>query len=130
MILAAYEYNGMHTFSIVNYSAQNFLIWERLSESRDSAPVALMLDSNNNICVCGNTKFYNRYAASIWKFNSSGVLLWHADYDGGGNTYARQIQTLFNDDIALGVTVASGSDNYGQYERRSVTYSSAGSLLH
>ncbi|MDD2773232.1 MAG: hypothetical protein PHP45_06000 [Elusimicrobiales bacterium] len=129
IILAAHELNGRRSFVLINYSSQNYLVWDRVSDAFDSIPVALALDANGNICVCGNSRLGNNsYQASLWKYNPFGTLLWHVDYSGGGNTYARQLQTLFNDDIALGITVSLGSDTYGQYERHSVTYTSAGAL--
>jgi len=129
IILASHEFNRKRSFVLINYSSQNYLIWDRVSDALDTIPVSLALATNGNICVCGNSRLGNNsYQASLWKYNPFGTMLWHVDYSGGGNTYARQVQALFNDDIALGITVSLGSDTYGQYERRSVTYTSAGAM--
>ncbi len=126
VILVTRPLNNSRSFSLINYSARNYLIWDRLSDTRESDPVSVKVDKDDNIYVCGNTKISNRYRAGLWKFDSNGTAFWHVEYAAGENAYARQLQILFNEDLSLGVTVFTGSDNYGQYERRAITYDSSG----
>jgi len=122
VILAANDANGGRSFSLINYSAQNFVIWDSPGDTPETVPVFVMTDEAGNIYVCGNTKAAGHYKAGLWKFNSAGTMLWHSEYEALGNAYAHQLQILFDGNISLGVTVFVGSSNYGQYERRAITY--------
>ncbi len=129
IILATRRLNDSRSFTLIAFSAQNDLIWERASGTQNSVPVALKVDKDDNIYVCGNSRTDNRYSAGLWKFDGNGAQFWYAEYPVAGNSYAQQLQLLFNGDISLGVTVFTGSDNYGQYERRAISYDSAGRQL-
>jgi hypothetical protein len=129
IILATRPLNDSRSFSLISYSAQNYLVWERPSDARDSIPVSVKVDKEDRIYVCGNVKVATHYNAGLWKFDNNGSMFWDVEYTAGGNSYAQQIQLLFNGDISLGVSAFFGSDNYGQYERRAVIYDGSGRQL-
>ena len=130
VVLAVRDLNNYRTLELLQYSDSGYLLWDRVfDDSFTNLPVALSLDLHGNIYACGSTKSTDHYKARLWKYSGTGVMLWAVDYDPGGNTYAQQLQMLFDGTLSLGVTVYSGSSNYGQYARRVVTYSSAGSPI-
>jgi hypothetical protein len=129
VILTAGKTNDSRTFSLINYSAGNYLIWERPGGAYDTTPISVVTDRDDNIYVCGNTKYGNQYKAGLWKFDRTGVPLWHVEYGSDGNSYAQQLQMLFDGNITLGVTVITGSASSGQYERRAAIYYPNGGQL-
>ena len=131
VILAVRDLNNIRTLELLQYSDQGYLIWDTLfPDSVNNLPVALSIDLHGNIYACGSTKAGNHYKARLWKYNSAGAMAWYVDYDPGGNTYAQQLQMLFNGNLSLGVTVYSGNSSYGQYERRALTYDASGRQVY
>lgn len=131
VILALQKMNGYKTFALIAYSFNNYLLWNRLyDDGMNNIPVSMAIDKDGAIYVCGQVRTGNQYRAKLWKYASNGAYIWSATYDGVGNSYAQQLQMLFNGNVALGVQVFTGTTGAGQYQQVMVMYDTNGSRLY
>lgn len=132
IILSARQMQNYKTLALAAYSYQNYLVWETaFDDGAQIVPVAVVVDSAGNIYACGQTRSSTgQYRAKLWKYDRNGGYLWAVEYGNSGNSYAQQVQLLYNGSIELGVKAVTGGAEYGQYRRMSLIYSPDGQLLN
>jgi uncharacterized delta-60 repeat protein len=126
----SYGTEGVFDYATIKYSSGGVPLWTNRyanpESSGSSSPLALAVDSSNNVIVTG----YSTNSASgadyvTIKYSSAGVPLWTNMYNGPGNgpDYAYVVAADHSDNVIVtGLSTAIG--NY--YDFATIKYSSAG----
>lgn len=121
---------------LTKYSSAGIRLWEQLYidtfQHYAAKPVDLKVDVNGNILVAGYEMVpNNREDYLVLKYNSSGMLLWKRDYDGGLNKgdYVSSMQTDNSGNIYLTGTSFITDDPYYWQDVLSCKIDSAGNLI-
>ncbi len=129
VILASTRAGDVRSFSLIYYSFDNFLVREVPGNVPGAVPVAVASDKQDNVYIGLTTKKAGRSRAELWKLDPYGAVFWSEIYAPSNNAYARDIQIIYNGDIAFGVTESGGSNAFGTYEPLALIYNANGARL-
>ncbi|MBZ0206239.1 MAG: S8 family serine peptidase [Flavobacteriales bacterium] len=95
--------NGMQDIVVLKYDEEGDLVWHSTWDGVSNlidAPTSIKLDPAGNIYVAGITySTFNNVDYVLLKFDASGNLLWHSNYDHSGSI-----------DIAVGLELNANND--------------------
>lgn len=118
---------GVSDIYIAKYTSQNALVWAKtLGELGDDGPLAVVIDSQNNIIVTGYFDHYGPLDFGgvsltsvggtdifVAKYSPSGTLLWAKGFGGNANESGYGLAVDGSNNVILAATIGSSTIDFG-----------------